>query len=252
MIKTIGRWLFKDGAEDNPSDAASTPSRPHHDNTTLAYLEARQEWDERFAHHVADANAWRRGCVYSILAIVVLVIACVYLATRLTIIPVVVEVNAERGEIVDSYDPTQLNQVISDNVYRWLITQWLENLRSVTVDPKVQGENIADLAAYVRSVDPTYTMVQEIINKVDPYTTAQTKVITVKVQELRKLGDKHWYVVWRERNTPRNGTPSSTYEYTGTLHVTQGAVAADAVQRNPLGIYITQFDWSEQGTPVVD
>ena len=222
------------------------------DPTIALYLEARQEWDERFATHARAAETWRKGFLVATALACAAMVGCLYLASRAAIVPIIVEVDQERGEVVGSYDPRNLNQAVSDNVFRAAITDWITNLRSVTTDPQAQYRRIQRAAAFVRSSDPTFTIADEMIDSAAPQLTAQEAVVQVRLQEFRAIGYRTWYIVWREKKVPRNGMASSTLEYTGTITVTQDAVDESKALINPLGIYIVEFDWSETGALVAD
>ena len=221
-----------------------------HDQSTLAYLAAREEWDERFINHVENAAQWRRLTFYVSIVALLSLIACIYLATRLTIVPIVVTVDSETGAIGETYNiPTMVDQEVSEIVYRWILTEWIENLRTISVDANNQSDKIRELFAYIRGGDPTASIVSEILEDMDPYETAKNHIVHVQVIEVRNLSRNNWYIIWRERTIPRDGTRSSIREYTATLTTVQDAIDETVVDKNPLGVYVIEMDWSGEGKP---
>ena len=206
------------------------------------YQTFRNEWSERFADVFSREKAWRRAFFGALLGVVILAWMNVHLSGRAQIVPHIVEVNSETGSVLGSYDPTTFKEIVSENVYRAAIIDWIEALRRVTPDRSLQDKFLSKVKGHISSGDPVVATVNEIYLNDNPYERAKTEIAEAEITEFNKISESSWYVLWTEKST-RRGASTPTYEdYAATITARQGTVHASNRFINPLGIYIVLFN----------
>ena len=231
--------LFKT-SETPPSDAPKAGV----EEQLSPYVQARYEWDERFGGYVKQANQWRLVAYISLGMCTVSVIGCVYLSNRASIVPLVVQVDAQGGIVeTEMLDPTGVRQVVSEAVYKAEIERFIRNLRSVTPDTNIQSQMISEIEARMRPGDPNYAIIRGVLVARQPFELARTQIVSVAIEEFRRLSPKSWYVEWIEKTATRVGNAGVTEQvFSATITAEQGRVDRQKARLNPLGIFITQFD----------
>jgi len=210
------------------------------------YLAARQEWNERYGSYIAAAKRWRRVALMS-LSITAIAVTCLsysYLfIDQSKAIPYIVEVN-DKAQVVQVYEAEKINAV-DHRVMRAQLAQFVQSLRSVSFDRKVQEQAIEQVYAHLSKGHPAHRTVSEWYRSNIPFNRAQQKTVSVEVRHVNALSEDTWRIEWIEHPQTRNGEPLDSIYMTGTLSVVISDVEADtkSIVLNPTGLYIHEFEW---------
>ena len=219
-----------------------------HEQWNRLYVAAKNEWDERVSGPVKKERVWQKLAFASMAVSTVAVIGCVILSNRQTIIPHVVEVDRE-GTVVASYGPDQLRSSYSEIIYRSTINNWIEAFRTVTADNAMQNRLLLQTEAFLLPQSAAHSRAVAILSQHSPYARAKAMVVQPEVVEIRKVSSNTWYVIWDEKITPRTGGNVVTQRFTASIVTQRYAVSEHNVMWNPLGIYISELDFTGAPAP---
>jgi len=213
------------------------------------YLDARRHWNSEVERAFASGRTWQVIGILSLVMFLGSLAVVAYLLTLPRFVPYVVEVN-ELGEATAIRQASQA-QGSDPRIIRAQLSRWIDDIRSVTPDVRLQRKAVDRVTALIREGDPAYAKLCAWWNqndKTDPYNRAAHE--TVAVTDLHVLpleGAKVWQAEWLETTYPRSGPPEAPVHMKATLHVFtmppgQG-VTEDQIQANPTGLYLQDFTW---------
>lgn len=181
----------------------------------------------------------------------VLIIALTRLALAGRVVPYLVEV-APDGQTTYA-GPIEALDTPEERLVVHQLRSFLWNLRAVTSDPVAQAELLA--RAYALADAPLRRRLDAHFARLgnDPRRLAQTASRAATAITILRLpsSDEVYQVRWTEATSPRSaGSRIETRTYEGLLTVARiDRLPPEAVARNPLGLLVTDFNWTET-TPV--
>ena len=210
------------------------------------YQRAAQAWDDRLGSARVQARNWRI-MAFGCLALTTLSAAgLVWQAGRSTITPYVVEVDRlgdvhAVGAAAEAYAP-------SDAQIAYQLAQFLNNVRSLPLDPIVVRQNW--LAAYDYTTDRGAASLNDYARANDPFGKVGKLTIAVEVTSVVRASPDSFQVRWIERRYEQ-GALAGTDRWTGILSIVlQPPTTEERLRKNPLGIYVNGLNWSrELGAP---
>ncbi len=137
------------------------------------YLDARREWNERYGSYIQSARRWRTLAFISLAIAGVAVAGVVYLASQNKLVPYVVEVNHD-GNALQVYHAEKM-QPIDRRVVRAQLSQFVQDVRSVSSDFAVQRQSVHRAFAHLSPDMPAYTAVNDWFRKNVPFDRAKTE-----------------------------------------------------------------------------
>lgn len=208
------------------------------------YLDARREWNERYGSYIQSARRWRTLAFVSLAIAGVAVAGVVYLASQNKLVPYVVEVNHD-GNALQVYHAEKM-QPIDRRVVRAQLSQFVQDVRSVSSDFAVQRQSVHRAFAHLSKDMPAFTAVNDWFRKNVPFERAKTETNVVEVRQVLPLSENTWRIEWVERSRSRTGEALQKTFWTGTANIVTGAeVNASTIMLNPVGLYVREFDWSQ-------
>lgn len=209
------------------------------------YQKAAQVWDERIGSARVQARNWRLMAFGCLALATGLSGGVVWQAGRSTITPYVVEVD-RLGEVravgpaVAAYEPT-------DAQIAWHLARFIENVRSLSIDPVVVRRNW--LRAYDYATARAAGTLNDYARENDPFSAIGRHSVAVEVASVVRSSDDSFDVRWREESF-ENGAPAGTARYTAVLSIVVQPPATEmALRKNPLGIYVHALNWSRDLIP---
>ena len=157
-----------------------------------------------------------------------------------TITPFVVEVDAlgevrAVGPAIDAYQP-------KDAQIAFHLARFIENVRSISIDPIIVRQNW--LRAYDYTTSQAATTLNEYARKNDPFSRIGKRTIAIEVTSIVRSSAKSFDVRWREQSF-ENGSLASTKRYSAVLAIViQQPRTEEVLRKNPLGIYVHAINWS--------
>jgi type IV secretion system protein TrbF len=215
------------------------------------YVEARREWDERYADLVLGKRNWQLAAVGSLAVALILAAGIVWLATRSRYIPYIVEVD-KLGYALTIPQPLTATVVpdVMARMERYEIAAFIRNARAVSNDPQVEQQQLNALLAHARGaadrfLDAYYHAEGFSHN---PFKLAEKQTVGVQIDSILRLSDHSYQVRWTETARDLNGVNLGVpTHWEAQLH-TQSIPpdSSDTIVSNPLGLYVTQISWTQQ------
>jgi type IV secretion system protein VirB5 len=207
------------------------------------FLAGRTEAAERYGYLSKNAAQWRRISAVLILCCAACVFAVIFMAGRVTVVPYIVQVDAHGYEIaVEPVAPSRVDaRLIIAHIGRYV---W--SLKTVFNDPEAQ----LHLMNFVYSTTPVNTPAekkyQDYFNANNPVVIGETETVYVTVNSVLPMSVETWQAEWTEERFSLTGDKLGTKHYRGIFST---AIVAPSTMRevltNPLGIFVTDFNFSE-------
>ena len=215
------------------------------------YVEARQEWDERYADLVLGKRNWQIAAAGLLAATLILASGIVWLATRSRYIPYIVEVDklgyalTIPRPLTASGDPDSI-----ERMQRYEIAAFIRNARSVSSDPQVEEQQLNALLAHARGpanhfLDAYYHADGFTHN---PFKLAERQTVTVQIDSILRISDQSYQVRWTEVSRDLGGLtigPPTHWEAQVQIE-TIPPNSADTIVSNPLGLYVDRISWTQE------
>lgn len=153
---------------------------------------------------------------------------------------------------VDSQNRVTYGGALDAHIVKWeaympnVIISYIENWRTVTGDNTMQkiAANrlycmlIPETAASTR-IDDYY---KDPVN--NPFEVNKEKTRTVNMRNILQQSEKTWHVEFAETTRNHNGDVMGRERFKAQMVVTRGEPRESCMESNPLGIYITDINWS--------
>ena len=207
------------------------------------FLAGRTEAAERYGYLSRNAAQWRRISAVLILCCAACVFAVIFMAGRATVVPYVVQVDSHGYEIaIEPVAPSRVDaRLVIAHIGRYI---W--SLKTVFNDPEAQ----LHLMNFVYSTTPLNTPAekkyQDYYNKNNPVVIGGTETVHIAVSSVLSMSPESWQAEWTEERFSLTGDKLGTKHFRGifsTAIVTPSTM--QEVLTNPLGIFITDFNFSE-------
>lgn len=206
------------------------------------YQRAGQLWDERIGSARVQARNWRLVAFGCLGLTGILIASNVWQSMQARVAPYVVEVD-RLGE-ARSIAPAIQNYQPTDGQIAWHLARFISNVRSVSTDPVLVKRNWLD--AYDFATDRASIFLNEYARANDPFADIGERSVSVQVTSVVRASDTSFQVKWTESAYER-GSLASTTRWTAILSVVmQPPKTADALRKNPLGLYVNAIDWARE------
>ena len=206
------------------------------------YQRAGQLWDERIGSARVQARNWRLIAFGCLTLSGGLAVGNVWQSMQSRVAPYVVEVD-RLGE-ARSVAPAIRNYEPTDGQIAWHLGRFIANVRSVSTDPVLVKK--AWLDAYDFTTDRAALFLNDHARANDPFSQIGQRSVSVQVTSVGRASDRSFQVKWVEQTYER-GSLARTERWTAMLTVAiQPPRTADALRRNPLGLFVEAIDWSRE------
>lgn len=209
------------------------------------YQKAAQAWDERLGSARVQAGNWRLAALGCLSLSFLLTGGIIWQSAQSRVTPYVVEVD-KLGE-ARSVAPVNEGFRPNDTQIAWYLSRFIANVRSLSTDPVIVRQNW--LSAYDFTTDRGAAFLNEYARANDPFGAVGTRSVSVQVTSVVRATDSTFQVKWVEE-IYRLGALDRTSHWTAMLTVvSQTPRTAEALRKNPLGIYVNGLAWSEEINP---
>jgi len=206
------------------------------------YQRAGQLWDERIGSARVQAKNWRLmafGCLSLAFG---LAGGLVWQSMQSRVTPYVVEVD-RLGE-ARAVSEAEAGYRPSDPQIAWHLARFISNVRSVSLDPVLMRRDW--LQAYDFTTRRGSRFLDDYARAASPFADLGERTVSVQVTSVVRASDRSFQVKWTETAYER-GVQAGTTRWTAILTiVTKPPADADALRKNPLGIYVDAIDWSRE------
>ena len=127
------------------------------------------------------------------------------------------------------------------------LARWIADVRSVYTDAGAQRTLINEGYAFIDAHSDAFAAMNDHMRAHNPFERAQTETVSVSVESVLAISENSWRIEWREETRTRDGREPTTKHWQA-----QAAIAFNkpddekTLRLNPLGIYVTAFNWSER------
>ena len=205
------------------------------------YQKAAQVWDERIGSARVQAHNWRLMALGSLALSLVLATILLWLARSGSATPYIVEVDSHGG--ARAVGPAAETYKPSDAQIAFHLARFVDHVRSLSLDPVVVRQNW--LKAYDFVTERAAATLNEYARDNDPFTRVGRETVAVEVASVVRASDSSFQVRWLERLFD-GGTVKDTRRLTGLFSIVLTPPrSVDQVRKNPLGIYVHAFNWSQ-------
>ena len=206
------------------------------------YLRASREWDNRIGSAVVQAKNWRMAA-FGCMGLAALALGgFIYEASNTNIATYVVPIDkyARPGRIElagRTYQPATAE-------IGYFLADWVRRTRSKSIDPIVIRDNWT--GAYHFVAGPAIGQLNSYAKANDPFANVGAQAINVEIVSVLARSPTTYQVQWRETQF-NAGTSGVTENWTGLFTAKINPPKNEAELRaNPLGIFITAFQWSRE------
>ena len=206
------------------------------------YQRAAQVWDERIGSARVQARNWRLMAFGSLILSVGLGGGLVWQSVRGTVVPWVVQVD-KLGQ-AEAVAPATADYRPTDPQIAWYLARFIQDVRAIPDDPVVIRQN------WLQAYDFTTTSGAQALNDYartdDPFASLGHEQVSVDISSVIRASPDSFQVDWIEHHY-KDGALSSTQHWSAILTVViQPPDTADALRKNPLGIYVRAINWSKE------
>lgn len=206
------------------------------------YQRAGQLWDDRIGSARVQARNWRLMAFGCLVISGGLAVGNVWQSVQSRVAPYVVEVD-RLGE-ARAVAPAVQNYRPTDGQVAWHLARFVANVRSVPTDPVLVKQNW--LEAYDFATDRAARFLNEHARTNDPFSMIGQRSVSVQVTSVVRASDSSFQVKWVEQTYER-GSLAKTERWTAILTtVVRTPKTADALRKNPLGLFVEAVDWSRE------
>jgi len=212
---------------------------------TTPYQKAAQVWDERLGSARVQAYNWRRMAFGSLALSVVLAGGLIKIASESRVTPYVVEV--DKLGAAQSVGPAERDWTPNDAEIAWHLGRFVQDVRGLPLDPVVLRRNW--LEAYDYATDRAAATLNDFARQYDPFKAVGEHTVSVEVTSIVRASPESFQVKWTEQSF-RDGSPERTERWTGLFSISiRRPTSAEALRKNPIGLFIRGFDWSRELNP---
>ena len=208
------------------------------------YVEARQEWNDRYLDLVRARRWWQLAAVAELVVVGLLSAGLVALSLQHKTVPYVVEVDALGAAI--AVKPAEAGgRPTDERIVRYQLAAFVRGARGVMTDRVAMKRGLDQVYAYARG--PARTFLDDYYRANNPFEIAKTYTVSPAVTSLLQRSGRSWQVRWSEEQRGLDGTLLGTSNWEALLSVeTVPPTTADAIQVNPFGLYVTEIRWTKQ------
>ena len=201
------------------------------------YRRAAHAWADQLMSVHAQAANWRLAALGSTSICVLLGLACAISIGRASVTPYIVET----ARLEPAAGPTTMTNVPSDAQIAFFLARFVKNVRSLSVDPVIVRASWIDALNYVTPRGGQ--ALTDYPRDASPFSKIGLRPITVEIIYVVRASSNAFEIRWREQSYD-NGDAFKTDRFTAVVNILlKPPNTADAISKNPLGLYIDTINW---------
>ncbi len=185
----------------------------------------------------------RHSLIALAVALILSSVLSLYLARKPRVIPYVIELN-RAGEIAGVVEPVERDTALTDAIVRFELAQFITDARSILADGA--AEKAALHRVYDMARGTAATTLPAYYRSHGPFEMAAKETTEAQVDSALREPNGAYEMHWTETTRNLNGDLLSTTHWRALLAVQLMAPDPDKLLTNPIGLYVTQIDWSEE------
>lgn len=206
------------------------------------YQRAGQLWDERIGSARVQARNWRLIAFGCLALSSGLAAGNVWQSLQSRVTPYVVEVD-RLGE-ARSVAPAIRDYRPTDGEIAWYLGHFITDVRALPTDPVLVRQNW--LEAYDFATERAAIFLNDYARATNPFAAIGEHNVSVQITSVVRASDTSFQVKWTESAYDRGSLAGITH-WTAILTLdVRPPKTAEALRRNPLGIFVNAIDWSRE------
>ena len=215
------------------------------------WLNARGFMNDREIMFLSSRFGWMIMAIISLLIALGAVGGTLYVAHQSKFIPYVVQVDkigqavaVHRADRAVAVDPAVIHATVA---------AWIADARLVTPDIAVQRDAIFRVYAHMTSSDPSAHKMNSWMNgspEATPFKRSEKITVSTEIISCIEQSPETWQVDWMENTFDREGNQIGKDRMRAlvTVYVVppSSGTTEDQIRKNPLGIFIKDFNWAKQ------
>lgn len=209
-----------------------------------SYADGKEFWDYQIAKENRSLKKWQAIAIGSLALTAWVVITLVPWATEPKLVPYVV--NVDQDGKIDFLGVIQNQKInITDAMVRFYLTNFVRGLRTISSDLAILKRDLQEV--YYLATVAAQSQITEMIQTDSPLEkNIRGERVDVKFEEYNRMAESTWRVQWLEETRQEGRLINQTRMvgiFSYTLQLPSAAVEAE---RNPLGLYFSDFNISER------
>ena len=215
------------------------------------YLSYRRRWNDHTGGILAQRNMWMIATLGLILITLASIGGIIHLSSQSKFVPYIVKVD-KLGKAL-AYAPAERLSMVGENEIHSAVASFINDSRLVTPDVNLQRAAILRIYSALVPSEPAMMKMNEHLNGVEesnPFNRAATETVTIQFENILKQSGETWQVDWTETVRDRKGSKIKE-PFRMRAIITVAIIPPDEttteaqIRKNPLGIYMVDFDWSK-------
>jgi len=190
-------------------------------------------------------SRWKYMALISFGCLVLSIITLVYQSTLPRTVPLVVTVSdfGEAKYVGDVSNYSYSNIVIPEECYNYQLRKYITNLYSISADSTVLRNNLKD--CYSTLTRESAQKLTEMLKSENPMKVFGEVLRNVEIESILKQTSKTYQVEFWVKTTDMSGVVRTNERMRGLFTIKVMSPSKEDLQYNPLGIYITNFDFTK-------
>ncbi len=214
------------------------------------WFAARREWNAHEGGVIASRRMWQVVGICCLLIALAAVGGVVHIGQQSKFIPYVIQVD----KLGQALATGRADQAAPEDkrVLQATVASFIADVRLVTPDVAVQRKAVFNTYAFLRANDPATKKIGEFYEDkaTNPFQRAADETVFVEIASVLQQSPETWQVDWVEEIRDRQGGLKNKQRMRALLTIYVSPPTAqtseEEVRRNPLGIYVRDFNWSKQ------
>jgi type IV secretory pathway TrbF-like protein len=240
-------WWRKQGVVEGAATGNGEASR-----VSNPYLDARRNWNSAVDRAMSNVHAWRLIGIAGMLIGLGGVAGITYIGSKSKYVPYVIQVD-RLGEAL-GVGPANIAAPADPRVVRAELGSFIASCRLVTPDVELERKAVFTAYALVQTKDPATTKLNEWFDgskDSGPFERAKKVTVSTDISSVLPISASSWQVDWMETVRSREdgsliGPPTHMRAVLEVYILPPSTQVREAdIQRNPLGIFVKDFNWQE-------
>lgn len=215
------------------------------------YLNAKRQWNDHVGNLLASKRMWQAVALLSLLLAIAAVGGIIHIGSQSKFVPYIVQVD-KLGQAVATARADQAAPV-DNRIIIYTLASFISDARMVTPDVTVQRTAVFNIYAHLTQNDPASIKMNEWLNgnpEANPFKRASKETVSTEIISVIPQSAHTWQVDWRETVRDRQGAKKNEYVMRALITIEIISPTADTkeeqILRNPLGLFVRDFNWSKQ------
>lgn len=208
------------------------------------YLAGRLEWNERYYGFIRAKRNWQIIAVVALVVNAVLGLGILWQASQSRVTPYVVEVD-ELGQTV-VVGPAERTTTADPRLVRYQVAEFIRKARSIVADGAAEKQLLDN--AYAHAAGAATRFLNDHFKAHNPFLRMHERTVSVEVTSVLPLpASDSWQVQWTETHRGLDGAVlvEERWQAILTVEIRPGDTP-EAIEQNPLGLYVTDIQWTKQ------